>query len=185
MLLCIMAIQNDNDRRTVEELYLQNYRIMMYIAMKILKDKSKAEDAVSQAFIKIIDKLQKFNFEDCNKTRGLIGILVKDICYDMLKAEKRQNYISIDECDIPAPSEDLPYDNLASEENYQTILNALTGLSEKSRNILKLRYVYGYSDLEMSELLNISQGNIRVRLHRAKVALLQALKEKQNEQSDF
>lgn len=61
MLLCIMTIQNDNDRSIVERLYRENYRWMLYIAKQILKDQNKAEDAVSQTFLKIIDKLQKFS----------------------------------------------------------------------------------------------------------------------------
>lgn len=178
MLLCIMAIQNDNDRSTVEELYRQNYKMMMYIAKNILKDREKAEDAVSQAFVKIIDKLQKFSFENCNKTKGLIGMLVKDVCYDMLKAEKHRSFIPIDECGLPANPDDLPYDRLISKENYRAVLDALAGLSEKSGSVLRLKYVYDYSDQEIAELLNISQENVRVRLHRAKAALLQALKER-------
>lgn len=156
MLLCIMAIQNDNDRRLVEQLYLQNYKLMMYIAKTILQDQDKAEDAVSQVFVKIIDKLQKFSFEDCNKTRGLIGILVKDTCYDMLRAEKHQSPISLDECDLSDPLEDLPDDILISEESYQILLNALDDLSEKTGSVLKLKYVYEYSNQQISELLNIS-----------------------------
>lgn len=178
MLLYIMAIQNDNDRNTVERLYRENYRWMLYIAKQILKDQNKAEDAVSQTFVKIIDKLQKFSFENCNKTRGLIGILVKDICYDMLKAEKHQSFIPIDECDLPGNSDDFPFDQLLSEENYQSMLSALSCLSEKSNNILRLKYVYDYSDSEISHFLNISQENVRVCLHRAKAALLQVLKER-------
>lgn len=100
-------------------------------SQKNLKDQNKVEDAVSQAFAKIFDKLQKFSFEDCNKIKGLIGILVKDICYDMIKAEKYQGFIPLDECNLSDNSDDLPYDNLISEENYRTMMDALAGLSEK------------------------------------------------------
>jgi len=58
------------------------------------------------------------------------------------------------------------------------MLSALSCLSEKSNNILRLKYVYDYSDSEISHFLNISQENVRVRLHRAKAALLQVLKER-------
>lgn len=178
MVLCIMAIQDDHDRDTVEELFRQNYKLMMYIAKGILKDQNKAEDAVSQAFIRIIDKLQKLSFENCNKTRGLVVILVKDICYDMLREEKRQSFTPLDEEDLPAESEDLSYDHLVLEENYQALLNALSGLNEKAGSILKLKYIYGYSDREIGQFLGISPENVRVRLHRAKAALLQVLKER-------
>ncbi|WP_243112577.1 MULTISPECIES: RNA polymerase sigma factor [Acutalibacteraceae] len=172
-----MTIQNETDRDAVERLYRQNYKTMMYIAIGILKDQSKAEDAVSQAFLRIIDKLQKFSFEDCNKTRGLIGILVKDICYDMLRADARQRPVDLEEFDLPSGSEDFPYESLLSAENYKTLVEALSGLNEKSSHILKLKYVYEYSDDEIARLLNISKENVRVRVHRAKTALLRALKE--------
>ena len=178
VLLCVMAIQNNSDRETAEKLYRQNYKMMIYIARKILKDQEKAEDAVSQAFVKIIDKLQKFSFEDCNKTRGLIGILMKDICYDMLRTEKRQSCVSIEECDLPAHSDDLPLDHLLSEENYRIMLKTLSGLSEKSGSVLKLKYVYDYSNREIAEFLSISEENARVRLSRAKAALRKALRER-------
>jgi RNA polymerase sigma-70 factor (ECF subfamily) len=177
MLLCITAIQNDSDRNTVERLYCENYRWMLYVAKEILEDQDKAEDAVSQVFLKIIDKLQKFKLEDCNKTRGLIGILLKDICYDMLRAEKRRDFISLDEEDFPEDFEDFSQDHLLSEENCRALRDALPHLSEKENNVLKLKYIYGYSDKEIGQLLAISPENVRVRIHRAKAALLRVLKE--------
>lgn len=177
MLFFGMVIQNEEDRSTIENLYHNYHRLMMYIAREILKDQEKAEDAVSQTFIKIIDNLQKFSFEDCNKTKGLIGILVRNICYDMLRSENRWGLVSLDEADLRGNLEDFPYEKLASEEGYQMILSGISELSEKSSSVLKLKYIYDYSDREIAELLNISQENVRVRLHRAKTALLQKLTE--------
>lgn len=178
MLLCISAIQNDAERSMVESLYHQYYKFMLYLANEILHDPNQAEDAVSQAFVKIIDKFQKFSFEDCNKTKGLIGILVKDICYDMLRAEKRREYIPIEDYKIPENSENYPLDYILSQEDYNALLELLSGLSVKSGSILRLKYIYDYSDREIAEFLNISPENVRVRLHRAKSALLYALRER-------
>lgn len=174
----IMAIQNESDRNFVELLYQQNYKMMMYIAKGILKDQSRAEDAVSQAFVKLIDKLEKFSPENCNKTRGLIGILVKDICYDMLRADKRRDFISLDVDDLTEDFDAFSQDHLLSEENCRALRDALPRLSEKANNILKLKYIYGYSDKEIGQLLTISPENVRVRIHRAKAALLRVLKER-------
>jgi RNA polymerase sigma-70 factor (ECF subfamily) len=174
----MMAIQNESDRNAVEQLYRQNYKTMMYIALGILKDQSKAEDAVSQAFLRVIDKFQKFSFEDCNKSKGLIGILVKDICYDMLRSEARWKSVGLEELDLSEDTDDIPYESLASEENYNMLVEALSRLNEKSNHVLKLKYVYEYSDDEIAQLLNISKENVRVRLHRAKAALLRVLEER-------
>lgn len=178
MLFCGMIIRNEEDRSQIENLYHSYHRMMFYIALGILKNREKAEDAVSQAFLKMIDHLQKFSFEDCNKTKGLIGIIVKGICYDMLRSESRRSLISLEEINVPDSFEDLPYENLAAEESYQIILDGISGLGEKSSGVLTLKYVYGYSDCEIAELLNISPENVRVRLHRAKKVLCQILKER-------
>lgn len=178
MLFCGMAIQTEEDRNTIEDLYQNYHRMMLYIAKGILKDQEKAEDAVSQTFLKIIDNLQKFSFQDCNKTRGLIGILVKGICYDMLRSENRREQIPLEESDLLGDLKDVPYEKLVSEEGYRTILSEISELSEKLSSVLNLKYVYGYSDREIAELLNISQENVRVRLYRAKTALLQKLTER-------
>jgi RNA polymerase sigma-70 factor (ECF subfamily) len=95
----------------------------------------------------------------------------------MLRSENRWSLVSLDEADLRGNLEDFPYEKLASEEGYQMILSGISELSEKSSSVLKLIYIYDYSDREIAELLNISQENVRVRLHRAKTALLQKLTE--------
>lgn len=183
MIICVMAIRNDKERKTVERLYYDYHKMMLYIAKRILNNQAMAEDAVSRAFEKIIDKFQKFSFEDCNKTKGLIGILVRDICYDILKEASHKRNIPLDDSDVPTDSEDLPFEYIASKEGYQAILDALSEIDEKSKNVIELKYIYDYSDEEIGELLNISKGNVRVRLHRAKTALLQALKRGINDEA--
>ncbi|MVB11045.1 ECF RNA polymerase sigma factor SigE [Caprobacter fermentans] len=178
MLPCIMAIENEEERQTMDQLYRQNYKLMLYIAKGILKDQSKAEDAVSQTFVKIIEKFQKFSFEDCNKTKGLVVILVKHICYNMLREESHHSQVSLDEENFQADSFDLPCDHLLTEETYRALQAELNRLDEKFRIVLELKYVYDYSHEEIAQLLDISPGNARVRLHRAKAALAKAMNER-------
>ncbi|PNT92198.1 hypothetical protein CDQ83_01065 [Clostridium thermosuccinogenes] len=44
-------------------------------------------------------------------------------------------------------------------------------------DIISLKYFYHYSDDEIARLLNITPGNVRVRLHRAKQRLIMLLSE--------
>lgn len=178
MLICGMAIQNEEERCIVEELYNDYHRLMLYIAKGILSDQEKAEDAVSQTFLKIIDNLQKFSFEDRNKTKGLIGILIRNICFDMIRKENRRTAIPLEDIELIGDINDLPYEAFASEESYQAILNDISDLNDKSASVLKLKYVFDYSDHEIADLLNISHDNVRVRLHRAKSALMKKLRER-------
>ncbi|WP_255575630.1 RNA polymerase sigma factor [Caproiciproducens faecalis] len=178
-------IQNESDRSFVEELYNRYSSTMLYIAQGILKDRSSAEEAVSQAFIKIIDNLQKFRFENCNKTKGLVVIIVRHISYDMLKSEKRRHSVPLEllETEITAVGDDAPLEMIVSAESYHFVMDCLSCLNEHYKDVLRLKLIYEYEDEEIAEMLAISQENVRVRFQRARKALMQEMsrREKGNE----
>ena len=177
MLIFIQAIQNEPDRNLVEELYNKYSNTMLYIAQGILKDRYRAEDAVNQAFIKIIENLQKFSFENCNKTRGLVVIIVRNICYNMIKSEKNEKIVPLEDFkNIPENAEDTPLNYVISVEGYDFVMTCLSHLSDKFKDILRLKFVYDYTDDEISKTLEITPDNARVRLHRARKALMEEMR---------
>ena len=52
-----------NDKKALEELFLETKEFLYTIAIKYLFDKSKAEDIVSEVFLKIVDKIDTFEVE--------------------------------------------------------------------------------------------------------------------------
>lgn len=179
MLICTQAIRDESDRDLVEKLYGTYGSTMLYMALNILGDRPRAEDAVSQAFVKIIDNLQHFTFEDCNKTRGLLVIIIRNICYDMLRDEKSEKTVPIDGLEETfADAEEAPPEQVISEESYEFVLSCLSGLHADYKDILRLKFFYEYTDDEISGLLGISPGNTRVRLHRARKALMDEMRKR-------
>jgi RNA polymerase sigma-70 factor (ECF subfamily) len=152
---------------------------MIYTAQGIFGDRYRAEDAVSQAFVKIIDNLQKFTWKDCNKTRGLVVIIVRNICLNMIKGEKYEKLIPPEYCE-PAPEyvQDETLDFVVTKESYDFILSCLSELNVNYKDILRLKLIYEYTDKEISEILSISQENARVRLHRARKALIEIMQKR-------
>nr|WP_319489504.1 RNA polymerase sigma factor [uncultured Caproiciproducens sp.] len=182
MLIIIQEIQNEADRNFVEDLYNNYGSTMLYIAQGILKDRSRAEDAVSLAFLKIIDNLQKFCFENCNKTKGLVVIIVRHVCYDILKNEKRRQTLPLEENEeVAGDTEDTPLESIVSAESYHFVMDCLSCLNDRYRDVLRLKLVYEYKDEEIAQMLAISQGNVRVRFHRARMALLEEMRGKGDE----
>jgi RNA polymerase sigma-70 factor, ECF subfamily len=179
MLIFLQAIQNESDRNRVEDIFLNYGSTMLYVAQSILKDKYRAEDAVSQAFIKIVDHLQKISFENCNKTEGLIVIIVRNICYDMLRSEKFEKIVPMEDFEaVPEAEENIPLDVAVSKEGFDFVTACLSDLSDKYKDVLRLKLIYDYSDEEISKILNISQENVRVRFHRARKALITEMMER-------
>lgn len=178
-MICIQAIESEADRDLVEKLYRTYCRVMLSVAGGILKDRTRAEDAVSRAFMKIIDNLQTFSFEDCNKTKGLLVIIVRNICYDMLREEKAEKIVPIDDLEEVLPDEkEAPPEQVISEESCELVLSCLSELSPIHKDVLRLKFLYERSDEEIAALLGIAPGTVRVRLHRARKALMEAMRKR-------
>lgn len=73
-------------------------------------------------------------------------------------------------------SEELGLDEeIIRMEKAKLIAEKLEKINSAYADILTLKYYHDYSNAEISELLNITEGNIRIRLHRAKRAIKEVL----------
>lgn len=175
LLTIIMMIENEKDRKKAEELYIQYSSTMLYIADSILHDVHLAEDAVSEAFIKIINNLDKINPKDCYWTRGFVVIIVRNVALDMLRKQKKSKETMID-FDDSISYEDLNFDNITAEEACQKIIKCIGGLKKSYSDILYLKMEFGYSYKEIGEIFGITQENAKMRVSRARNALKIELK---------
>ena len=64
---------------------------------------------------------------------------------------------------------------LESDELQARVREQIDSLPTVSRIILQLRDIEGYSGNEVASILDISESNVRVRLHRARAALKKLL----------
>jgi RNA polymerase sigma-70 factor (ECF subfamily) len=70
---------------------------------------------------------------------------------------------------------DDPLEALISSERRTAVLLAVEKLNESDREILKLSYVEGLSGAEIGRRMGLSEGNVRVRRHRALQKLSESL----------
>ena len=83
-------IDSEDKKDKFESLYLKYRKHMKYIAIKILGDEQLAEDAVHNAFLKILNHLNKFQNIDCQETRNLIVIIIRSVSIDMYRKRKKE-----------------------------------------------------------------------------------------------
>jgi RNA polymerase sigma-70 factor (ECF subfamily) len=70
-----------------------------------------------------------------------------------------------------------PEDHLVSSEELRCVSNAIQRLPLAQREVIRLRDVEGWSSEEVCELLDLSEGNQRVLLHRARSRVRRALEQ--------
>ena len=171
LIAIIMTIENEKDREIAAELYCQYSATMLYIADSILHDIHLAEDAVSEAFIKIINNLEKININDCYRTRGFVVVIVRNVAFDILRKRKRNKITPIDDYDDSIPYEEPNFENITIEEACHKIIKCIGRLNKNYSDILYLKMEFDYSYKEISEILGVTQENVKTRLSRARKAL--------------
>lgn len=166
-----MSIENDNDREKVTLIYKQYSRTMLYIADSILHDIHLAEDAVSEAFIKIMNNLEKINIVDSYRTRGFVVVVVRNVALDMLRRQKRMQMISVEDYSDSIGYEEPDFANITAKEACEMIEGCISRLNKNYADILYLKMEFECSYEEIGKILGINQENVKTRLCRARRAL--------------
>ena len=130
-------------------------------ANSILRDPQAAEDAVQEAFSRIY-ALRTGLREDCSFSAYLFTI-VRRICIDELRKQKRFPELPGALPDPPADSAETEY--LRSWERLNRI-HLLAALDETDRKLLLAFSLEGKSTRQIAGEMNLSDGQVRVRLFR-------------------
>ena len=83
MLIYLSLLDSEEEISKFELIYSTYKKQMYYTANNILKDSHLAEDAVHNAFLRIINNLEKIEDINSHKTKGLIVIIVKNVSIDI------------------------------------------------------------------------------------------------------
>ena len=161
-----------------EKIWTEYSRLMLSIARGFFGDGPDAEDAVSEAAERILCNLDKFGEVPSPRSRSLCAVITKNVCRDLTRKKKRTP-LSEPEDDGEEPRETgsgeavTPSAESAwfSAETVSEIRRCIGLLPEPYADILRLRLACGLSPKETAAALGISDGNARIRLHRARAAL--------------
>ena len=146
---------DSNEYQRVVEMYLDDvYRTVLCCC----KNKENAEDAVQNAFLKLMRwKETKFN-DDKHIKRWLIRVALNE-CKNMWTSFWNRNKVSFD---------DLDTDPSYRDETHEELIEILDKLPQNYRTVIHLYYYEGYSVKEIAMIVGISESNVQVRLKRAR-----------------
>ena len=164
-------IDSEDKKDKFERLYLKYRKHMKYIAIKILGDEQLAEDAVHNAFLKILNHLNKFQNIDCQETRNLIVIIIRSVSIDMYRKRNRE----FENTDIL--DKEISIETDFSIIEVDNILKEIDVLPDIYKDILLLKVEYGYKDREIAKLLGLKIDTVSKRLERARKQLKKQLNE--------
>jgi RNA polymerase sigma-70 factor (ECF subfamily) len=168
---------SDDGQSIVCEIYDKHHKKMLYTATKIL-GKERGEEAVHDVFVKLVEMLEK-NIEDLGDKPGqYFVIMARNHSLNILKKE-RLEFLPISEelvdHDIFQSSIAGPEEALLNDEAVERLVSLVRRLTPATRQVLEYRYVEGYSNIEIADLLGISQSAVSTRIDKAKKRLKELL----------
>ena len=183
----LALIDSEEDQSKFEYLYHQYQKPMFYKAKEILRDDFLAEDAVHDAFCKIARNMDKVGDVKSGDTKSLVMIVTRRAAIDA--SRKRKPYF---EKEVYEPeSEDDEHHNFlescgAVEEMPEMtdfrgseVGKALLKLPDDYHEVLRLRYVLGYDNREISEITGFTVSKIEKNLSRGNKKLADLLSAKE------
>ncbi|CAL2075872.1 sigma-70 family RNA polymerase sigma factor [Tenacibaculum sp. 190524A05c] len=156
---------------------VNNYKVMVFsLAMKMLKSREEAEEISQDTFIKAYKNLSKFK-GDSKFSTWLYKIAYRS-CLDSLKKNREKYHTdTIDEITInKINSTDNILEEISRKERAVIIKECLDKLPEEERTILWMFYYDELSLKEILEITDLSESNLKVKLHRARKRLLTVVK---------
>jgi len=166
-------------REAYEALVRRHHARVLQLCLCLLSDRSRAEDAAQEVFLKAYRSLE--GFEGACSLSTWLHRVATNHCLDVLRKEARRRTESLDELveregerlqralgSSSDPSRPLEAADLASR--------ILSCLPEEQRAALVLRETQGLSYREIAQALECSVDSVKARLRRARAILQEKLR---------
>lgn len=142
--------------------------------------RNEVEDLAQDVFLKIFRSLHRFDPDRGVKFTTWIYTFVRNHCFDTLKKRRVPTWsltAKEDEAQIEVqdPASRSPESGLENAELGSRIDAALQTLNEHQRLVFILREYQGLDYAAIATALDVSEGTVKSRLHRAKEAMRQHL----------
>lgn len=174
MIFVLLAITCEEDLELVDELFKKYNKELYSISMSIVHDKNNAEEALQEAFIRIIDKIQRIQKIPRPEMIKFCVVIVKNISVDILRKKSKVTYLE-DLGHLPDAEIHDVEDDFIRKEDTDTLLRALDKLSSGDRQLIRLRWGEGISFKQMGALLGITDALANKRTQRAVRKLREAM----------
>jgi RNA polymerase sigma-70 factor (ECF subfamily) len=161
---------NQAQSRKFSGVYEENYELLCKVAYRISGRVDIAEEVVQEAFIKYLERIDDLP-GDVGARYWLIRV-VKNLSLNHEKRKGRERKAVERFGREPKRSgEPEGEKQVMAEESLSEVQQALGKLPEKLRTVLVLKEYIGFPYSEIGEILGITEGNVKVRVFRARAQL--------------
>ena len=196
----VVAALRAGDEATFTALVAEHGGAMLRVAMMYVSTRAVAEEVVQEAWLGVLAGIHRFEGRSSLKT-WIFRILSntaktrgeregRSLPFSSVAADDEDGEPSVDAdrflgsgrwvghwTSAPTRFSELPEERLVAQETTAVVERAIAALPETQRTVITLRDVEGWSSDEVRNVLDLSESNQRVLLHRARAKVRRALEE--------
>lgn len=161
----------------------ERYRAPIYrYVLRLVRDPARADGLTQETFLRVHQRLGELKAPAA--LESWLYRIATNLCYDRLRQREHRHPMlpltspEAETIAADADEQQLRPDQLLEQgEMSDCVLQFLTQLPDAQREVILLHDLEARSGPEIAEQLGISLANVKIRLHRARVRLKQALTE--------
>jgi RNA polymerase sigma factor (sigma-70 family) len=172
------------DEKAFEELLSKYRRSVFSICLRMVRNRSTAEDIAQEVFIKVFSALSRY--DPTYPFSSWLNRITSNLCIDYIRRDKERT-VSLDQ-PVSGADNDLliqlptavagPDREMESKEIMAILEEALGNIPEHYRIIVILRHQEQLSYEEISDTLGIPLGTVKARIHRARNMIIEYFQKK-------
>ena len=154
------------DRGAFDEI-VSRYQLRLFrFAYRLLGDRSEAEDAVQETFVRVYKALPSY------RPDGYFSSWIYRIALNECRRRRRSNRITVSLDAVPQTAQGPdPQQSVMQTERNRQLRDAVAALPEHYRLVMTLFYFEELSVDQISRTIDVSVSAVKVRLHRGRERL--------------
>ena len=153
-----------------EDVFRQHYDLVHGTAYGVTGRREDAEDVVQTVFLRLLRR--EISPEVQKNPKAYLYRAAVNESLNIIRSKRRRPTTNIEHVDVCTDAGDTDQ----AEAIHRTLYEAIGELKPKHAEILILRYVHEYSDVDIAKLLGTSRGTIAVSLYRSRAQLKKLLR---------
>ncbi|MFP4362958.1 MAG: RNA polymerase sigma factor [Spirochaetia bacterium] len=165
----------DKSDQGFSRFYQELFPLVIKISFKITGSMEAAEDICQEAFVRFYNHMD--DMKDDNHAKYWIIRVVKNLSFNFEKRKGRERKVFEKLKRQPSKEVENGEKKLLKQESIDTVQKMLSKLLYKYRVVIVLKEYAHMNYKEIGGILGISEGNVKIRVFRAREQLSKLLKE--------
>ena len=166
LMICLAMLETEQDQRRFTHLFEAHEKKIYAVALRILGEPTRAEDAAQQTWLKLVQHWERISHLPWEETEGYVVTVAKNCALDILRWEWKTSALPED-WDPPAQEE--------HQEEYNYLVSLIRSLPENYRRVLELKCVEEQTNREIARRLGLKESTVAARILRGRSMLKERL----------